>query len=192
MSSAPLTQRRWAAGHDRGDAANRLRSRKLVRVAAAATLLAALTGAAWWAWQATRPRAQTPAESAGRLNYPYTRLTFGPGLQTDPAFSPDGKFIAYASDRAGNFDIWVQALSGGSEPVQVTKSPAQDTQPAWSPDGGTLVFRSERGGGGLFLVPAFGGAERRLTSFGSQPDMVSRWIGDPVLRRSPSAPSSIG
>ena len=150
-------------------AVGRPRSRRLVRVAAATTLLAALTGAAWWAWQVTRPRAQIPAESDGRPNYPYTRLTFGPGLQTDPAFSPDGKFIAYASDRAGNFDIWVQALSGGSEPVQVTKSLAQDTQPAWSPDGGTLVFRSERDGGGLFRVPAFGGAERRLTSFGSQP-----------------------
>lgn len=168
-SSAPSTEDVRPPGMMAGDAANRLRSRKLVRVAAVATLLPALIGAAWWAWQATRPRAQTPAESVGRPNYPYTRLTFGPSLQTDPAFSPDGKFIAYASDRAGNFDIWVQALSGGSEPVQVTKSPAQDTQPAWSPDGGTLVFRSERGGGGLFLVPAFGGAERRLTSFGSQP-----------------------
>ena len=145
------------------------RSRRLVRIAAATTLLAALTGAAWWASQVTRPRPQTPAESADRVNYPYTKLTFGPGLQTDPAFSPDGKFIAFASDRAGNFDIWVQALSGASEPVQVTKSPAHDMQPAWSPDGGTLVFQSERGGGGLFLVPAFGGAERRLTSFGSQP-----------------------
>jgi Tol biopolymer transport system component/DNA-binding winged helix-turn-helix (wHTH) protein len=150
-------------------AAGRPRSRRLVRIAAATTLLAALTGAAWWASQVARPRSQTPAESADRVNYPYTKLTFGPGLQTDPAFSPDGKFIAFASDRAGNFDIWVQALSGASEPVQVTKSPAHDTQPAWSPDGGTLVFQSERGGGGLFLVPAFGGAERRLTSFGSQP-----------------------
>jgi Tol biopolymer transport system component len=168
-SSAPSTEDVRPPGTIAGDAANRLRSRKLVSVAAAATLLAALTGAAWWAWRVTRPRAQTPAESADRANYPYTRLTFGPGLQTDPAFSPDGKFIAFASDRAGNFDIWVQALSGGSEPVQVTKSPAHDTQPAWSPDGGTLVFRSERDGGGLFLVPAFGGAERRLTSFGSQP-----------------------
>jgi Tol biopolymer transport system component/DNA-binding winged helix-turn-helix (wHTH) protein len=143
--------------------------RTLMSAAAATMLLAAATAAAWWAWQARRPRAHIPAESTGRTNYPYTRLTFGPGLQTDPAFSPDGKFIAYASDRAGNFDIWVQALSGGSEPVQVTKSPAQDTQPAWSPDGATLVFRSERDGGGLFLVPAFGGAERRLTSSGSQP-----------------------
>ena len=58
---------------------------------------------------------------------------------------------------------------GGSDPVQVSKSPADDTQPAWSPDGTTLVFRSERGSGGLFLVPAFGGAERQLTSFGSHP-----------------------
>ena len=105
-----------AAGHDRGDAP-RLHSRKLVRVVRRRRL-AALVGAAWWAWQATRPRAQTPAESVGRPNYPYTRLTFGPELQTDPAFSPDGKFIAYASDRAGNFDIWVQALSGEASPCR--------------------------------------------------------------------------
>ncbi len=154
--------------------AGRLRSPKLVTIGAAATLLVALTGAAWWAWLAASPRAGPIAESAGRQNYPYTRVTSGAGLQTDPAFSPDGKFIAYASDRTGNFDIWVQALSGNSEPVHVTKSPADDTQPAWSPDGTTLVFRSDRGGGGLFLVPAFGGAERQLTSFGSDPT----WAGD--------------
>ena len=150
-------------------AASRPRSPRIVRIAAATTLLAAVTGAAWWAWQVTRPQPRTPAESADRVNYPYTRFTVDPGLQTDPAFSPDGKFIAFASDRSGNFDIWVRALAGESEPVQVTKSSTHDTQPAWSPDGGTLVFRSERGGGGLFVVPAFGGAERRLTSFGSQP-----------------------
>ena len=41
-----------------------------------------------------------------------TRLTFGSGLQTDVTWSPDGRFIAYASDRTGNFDIWVQAGRG--------------------------------------------------------------------------------
>jgi len=139
--------------------------RTLITVASAAVILLALIGAAWWA---SRSRVAPIPESAGRWNYPYTRLTSGAGLQTDPTFSPDGKFIAYASDRTGNFDIWVQPLSGG-DPVQVSKSPADDTQPAWSPDGTTLVFRSERGSGGLFLVPAFGGAERQLTSFGSHP-----------------------
>ena len=51
-----------------------------------------------------------------------TRLTFGGGLQTDPTLSPDGRFLAYASDRAGNFDIWVQPVAGG-DPVQITKDP---------------------------------------------------------------------
>ena len=77
-----------------------------------------------------------------------TRLTFGSGLQTDVTWSPDGRFIAYASDRTGNFDIWVQPVGGG-DPVQVTRSAAQDMQPDWSPDGSSLVFRSGRDGGGL-------------------------------------------
>ena len=97
-----------------------------------------------------------------------TRLTFGGGLQTDPTLSPDGRFLAYASDRAGNFDIWVQPVAGG-DPVQITKDPEPDTQPAWSPDGSTVVFRSEASGGGLFLVPALGGPRRQLTSFGERP-----------------------
>jgi Tol biopolymer transport system component len=50
----------------------------------------------------------------------------------------------------------------------------QETQPAWSPDNHMIVFRSESGGGGLHVVPALGGAERRLTEFGEQP----RWSRD--------------
>jgi serine/threonine protein kinase len=100
-------------------------------------------------------------------------LTFDPGLQSEPSWSPDGRFIAYSSDRGGNFDIWVQQVSGGN-PVQVTKSPAHDWQPSWSPNGHSLVFRSERDGGGLFVVPALGGSERKVSSFGYRP----RWSPD--------------
>jgi len=102
-----------------------------------------------------------------------SRLTFDAGLQSDPTWSPDGRFIAYSSDRGGNFDIWVQPVGEG-DPVQVTKSPAHDWQPDWSPDGNRLVFRSEREGGGLFVVPALGGNERKISSFGYRP----RWSPD--------------
>ena len=99
------------------------------------------------------------------------------------AFSPDGRSIAYASDRAGNFDIWVQALDG-YEPRQLTHSPSPDTQPAWSPDGTRIVFRSEREQGGLFRVSADGGPETQLTTFGVHPIWTAN--GTEVLFRTNS------
>jgi DNA-binding winged helix-turn-helix (wHTH) protein len=104
-----------------------------------------------------------------------TRITFDDGLQNEATWSPDGRFIAYSSDRGGKFDIWVQQVSGG-DPVQITKGPGQNWQPDWSPDGNNIVYRSEDGDGGLFVVPAFGGdgRERQIASFGYHP----RWSPD--------------
>ena len=104
-----------------------------------------------------------------------TRITFDDGLQNEATWSPDGRFIAYSSDRGGKFDIWVQQVNGG-DPVQVTKGLGQNWQPDWSPDGNNIVYRSEDGDGGLFVVPAFGGdgRERRIASFGYHP----RWSPD--------------
>ena len=113
-------------------------------------------------------RGEPPAQSTT-----LTRLTFEEGLQAQPAWSPDGRFIAYTSNQTGNFDIWVQPIGGGRA-VQVTNDPALDWQPAWSPDGNTLAFRSERRGGGIFLVPALGGRERQVAPFGHVP----QWSAD--------------
>jgi Tol biopolymer transport system component/DNA-binding winged helix-turn-helix (wHTH) protein len=101
------------------------------------------------------------------------RLTFEAGLQSEPAWSPDGRLLAFSSDRGGDFDIWVQLVDGG-DPIQVTNSPAHDWQPHWSSDGAHIVFRSEREGGGLYVVPALGGSERRISTFGFHP----RWSPD--------------
>ena len=103
------------------------------------------------------------------------RITFDDGLQNEATWSPDGRFIAYSSDRGGKFDIWVQQVSGG-DPVQITRGLGQNWQPDWSPDGKNIVYRSEDGDGGLFVVPAFGGdgRERRIASFGYHP----RWSPD--------------
>ena len=135
-------------------------------------LLVAAVSAVWW-WNTHASSKSTSASSAPTERH-LTRLTTAPGLQTDVTFSPDGRLIAYASDQGGNFDIWVQPVAGGGDPVQVTKSPAADTEPDWSPDGTQVVFRSERDGGGLFLVSALGGTERRVASFGVHP----RWSPD--------------
>src|SRR5215472_8395478 len=117
-------------------------------------------------------RRETPAAPPQRT---LTRITFDEGLQNEPTWSPDGRYIAYSSDRGGKFDIWVQQVSGG-DPVQITKGPGHHWQPDWSPDGKYIAYRSEEGNGGIYIVPALGGAglERKISSFGYFP----RWSPD--------------
>jgi Tol biopolymer transport system component len=150
-----------------------LRRRSLVPWIAALVMVvaAAAAGYVWWSTREAAPATgPTVSSRAGSL----ARLTFDPGLQTDVAFSPDGQSIAYAADRDGNFDIWIQSVRGGPGTARrITTNPASDTQPSWSPDGQTLVFRSERDGGGLFVVPISGGAERQLTTFGIYPQWLA-------------------
>lgn len=140
-------------------------SRKLVAASAAAALL--ILAAGFFAYRSMKNT------SSGPVTRKLTRLTFDAGLQSRPSWSPDGKTIAYYSDKNGNFDIWTQAASGG-EPVQVTDSPANDLQPDFSPDGRSIVFRSERDGGGLFVMPTQGGTERKISPNGHDP----RWSPD--------------
>ena len=110
---------------------------------------------------------QSPAPPVQRA---LTRLTFDDGLQIGATWSPDGRFLAYSSDRGGKFDIWVQQVSGG-DPIQITKGPGQNWQPDWSPDGKYIAYRSEVGDGGLYIIPALGGLglQQRIASFGYFP-----------------------
>jgi TolB protein len=68
-----------------------------------------------------------------------TQLTNDPSHDMMPSLSPDGKQIAFASDRSGNWDIYVMPLEGG-RPVQVSFDPADEISPSWSPDGTQLVY----------------------------------------------------
>jgi TolB protein len=68
-----------------------------------------------------------------------TQLTNDPADDAMPTLSPDGKHIAFASNRAGNWDIYVMSVTGG-RPVQVTFDTTDEVQPSWSPDGTRLAF----------------------------------------------------
>jgi len=164
QSPANLTGEAVASGKLRGTRTRAMGFRYSIWLVCA-TLLA---GAAFFIYHTLQPSSLPPQRTL-------TRLTFDDGLQIGATWSPDGRFIAYSSDREGKFDIWVQAASGG-DPVQVTKGPGQNWQPDWSPDGKYIAYRSEEGEGGLYIVPAFGGVslKRKIAAFGYYP----RWSPD--------------
>jgi Tol biopolymer transport system component len=86
------------------------------------------------------------------------------GIEWSPAFSPDGNQLAFVwnSDKQDNYDIYVQ-LVGEATPSRLTTNPAFDFSPVWSPDGLRIAFvREIPGGMEILIVPAAGGAERRL------------------------------
>jgi Tol biopolymer transport system component len=70
------------------------------------------------------------------------------GGGTDPAWSPDGKRIAFASDRAGNYDIYTMSSEDGSNVSRLTEDASAEADPVWSPDGSwiayTAVLREDR------------------------------------------------
>ena len=112
--------------------------------------------------------------AAGRLVFSYhgdiwianqdgtnpTRLTAHVARDSFPRFSPDGKLVAFSSNRMGNDDVFVMSASGG-EPRQLTFNTTGDTVLSWSPDGAFVVFASQRGTSPwrspLYKVPVGGG-----------------------------------
>ena len=68
------------------------------------------------------------------LDLTLTRITSGDWNDIAPALNPERTRLAFASDRAGSWDLYVMALSTG-EVTQVTDSPQYDSAPSWSPDG---------------------------------------------------------
>ena len=88
-----------------------------------------------------------------------TRLTFGPGLNNRPLWSPDGKRLAYQSNRNGPFDLFTRPASGGGVDSLVFASPTRWKEPlSWSPDGRWIVFWAieKETGGDLLLAAADG------------------------------------
>jgi serine/threonine protein kinase len=148
------------------------RSSPAILGAVAAVVLAAL-GLGWWFGRSGDSTTQAPPQ------YKLSQITRDTGYTAQPALSPDGKLLAYSSDRGaeGQFDIWVQQFSGG-QPIPLASDPADDYDPSFSPDGGHVVFVSDRDGGGIYVVPALGGGARRIADRGELPRFSpdGKWI----------------
>ncbi len=88
------------------------------------------------------------------------RLTTGAGVETDPHFSPDGKWIAFTGEYEGNLDVYVMPASGG-QPRRLTYHPGPERAVGWTPDGKRVLFQSLRHSYSrftrLFTIPAEGG-----------------------------------
>lgn len=93
----------------------------------------------WMAFSSTqhRPTSDIYLQSLG--SRVITRLTQDVAQDVMPSISPDGTRVAFASNRAGNWDVWVMPIEGGKA-IQVTGDPSHDLHPSWSPDGRQLVF----------------------------------------------------
>ena len=108
---------------------------------------------------------QTTTESNNLRIIPFTSY---PGFEFAPTFSPDGNQIAFSwtgSESIGTFDLYVKVV-GTDSPVRFTNNPAAALIPAWSPDGRFIAFSrfkiNSPSDSGIFLIPAAGGAERKL------------------------------
>jgi tricorn protease len=94
------------------------------------------------------------------------RITANKARDVYPRFSPDGKWIAFSSDRNGNFDVFIVPSEGGAA-KQLTFHSSDDNVLGWTPDSHAVLFASSRGDdfmGKLYTVSLDGGMERNAGS----------------------------
>lgn len=92
------------------------------------------------------------------------RLTQAEAYHLHPAWSPDGRAIAYASNATGDYEIW-RMLPDGSHPVQLTHFKGLDLSPTWSQDARRIAFVSTRSGHSqLWLMEADGMHQQLLVA----------------------------
>ena len=131
--------------------APRVRQTRATRAVAGA-FLAGVALAGLVAFLATRGRGHTL--SFGQVS----RLSWQPGLELQPAISPDGRFVTYGAGTATNTRVFVRQISGGRVVPLTSDSTVAQSAPTWSPDGTRVLYLAH---GAVFSAPSSGGPSRQ-------------------------------
>jgi len=143
--------------------------------AALASALVLILSVAGFGFYKLIGRGPSKSPSAALKIVPFTSF---PGQKDQPAFSPDGKQIAFTWDgeKGDNVDIYVKLIGEGT-PLRLTTDPAPDRNPSWSPDGRFIAFvRVLKNEKVLMTIPALGGPERKVIGFKGNP--YAMWSPD--------------
>jgi imidazolonepropionase-like amidohydrolase/Tol biopolymer transport system component len=116
-----------------------------------------------------------------------TRLTSGPSWDGQPAFSPDGKRIAFVSDRGGNENVWLMNADGSGLEAFTDEEDARCTEPVWDDAGPWLLYRRRTvdtrsiGVTELWQKHLEGGDGFALTSKDEHPHAAEAWVQGPYV-----------
>lgn len=105
------------------------------------------------------------------------QLSISSGVDTQPAYSPDGSQIAYVSTRDGNSEIYLMNANGGNQ-SNLTSDPGEDLYPAWSSDGQWILFTTDRDGNQEIYRMRTDGSDLENLSNNPADDSQPTWLAN--------------